>query len=210
MRGEGTFPACSHIKDLTDQSIIRIHDELPEEAKKQGKHKAYSTPPVRLPKLSAKKKVIESLILIGLIFSIFSSTSYASTITIPPGYEQYGEYAEETYYGELGLLAIIVYAEAGNQDLKGKELVVDVVLNRLDDSRYPDTIYDIIFQKNQFSTATEKTIIWAGKNVTEDCYKAVMNEVEDRTDSDILYFRTGDYSKYGTPAYKYGDHYFSY
>lgn len=145
-----------------------------------------------------------------LIFSLCTPlTAHAST-SAPDSYiERYGEYAEETWWGELELLAIIVYAEAGNQDLEGKELVADVVLNRLDNPNYPDTIYDVIFQPGQFSTANEKTIIKAGRNITQDCYTAVLNELSDRNDSEVLFFCTGGYPRYGTPVYKHGDHYFS-
>ena len=45
-------------------------------------------------------------------------------------YETDADIAAEEYEGELELLATLVEAEAGNQDMTGKRLVVDVVLNR--------------------------------------------------------------------------------
>ena len=60
------------------------------------------------------------------------------------------EISEEIYYDSLEYLACLVEAEAGNQDELGKRLVVDVVLNRLDSNEFPDNIYDVINQKNQF------------------------------------------------------------
>lgn len=38
---------------------------------------------------------------------------------------------------EMAMLAQLVQAEAGNQDLTGKRLVADVVLNRVDSERFP-------------------------------------------------------------------------
>lgn len=42
----------------------------------------------------------------------------------------------------------IVQAEAGNEDTKGKILVANVVLNRVADDRFPDTVYDVVFQRS--------------------------------------------------------------
>ena len=50
------------------------------------------------------------------------------------------ELAEEEYYDSLELLAVCVEAEAGNQDLTGKRMVVDVILNRVDAPEWPDTL----------------------------------------------------------------------
>ena len=66
----------------------------------------------------------------------------------------------DTYYDSDSLywLSRIIYCESGNQVLDGKIAVGNVVLNRVSDSRFPDTIYDVIFQKNQFSPASSGSI----------------------------------------------------
>lgn len=43
----------------------------------------------------------------------------------------------------------LVEAEAGGEDLIGKMLVANVVLNRVEDSHFPDTINEVIFQSNK-------------------------------------------------------------
>lgn len=56
---------------------------------------------------------------------------------------------------ELDLLARLIQEEAGS-DWCTDELqraVGSVVLNRMNDSRYPDTMHDVIYQKGQYSTA---------------------------------------------------------
>jgi N-acetylmuramoyl-L-alanine amidase len=116
---------------------------------------------------------------------------------------------EEIYQGELQLLACVVYAEAGNQDMTGKRLVVDTILNRVDSPQYPNSITEVIYQQNQFSCVTDGNLDKAFWNVTEDCFTAVSEELAQRTDSSILYFTAGGYGQYGTPAYKHGSHYFS-
>jgi len=116
--------------------------------------------------------------------------------------------AEEEYQADLELLACLVYAEAGIEDLHGKRLVVDVVLNRVDSPDYPDNIRDVIFEKNQFSTVTDGALDRAYRDVTQECYDAVALELEERTDSNILFFTAGGYNPYCTPMYQYQNHFF--
>ena len=118
--------------------------------------------------------------------------------------------AEEEHQSDLELLACLVYAEAGIEDLHGKRLVVDVVLNRVDSPDYPDNIRDVIFEKNQFSTVTDGALERAYREVTQECYDAVALELEERTDSSILFFTAGGYNASCVPAYVYGHHYFGY
>lgn len=102
---------------------------------------------------------------------------------------------------EMELLAKLVHAEAGNQDQVGKRLVVDVVLNRMLDKSFPDTIGGVIYQVGQF---TRPATFY-----TESDMQAVIDECEKRIDTEILWFRTGNYHNVGVPAYLHGAHYFS-
>ena len=117
----------------------------------------------------------------------------------------------EKYWDSLELLAAVVEAEAGNQDLTGKRLVVDVVLNRVDSPLFPDNIVDVLEQKLQFTTMHNGAVEEAGWHMQEDDYKAVMMEISgERLDYDIYFFTAGEYNSCGRPAYIHGDHYFSY
>lgn len=49
---------------------------------------------------------------------------------------------------ELEVLQRIVEAEAGSEDENGKLLVANVVLNRVNSSRFPDTVSEVVFQQN--------------------------------------------------------------
>ena len=69
----------------------------------------------------------------------------------------------ESYYNsdEIYWLSRIIEAEAGGEILEGKIAVGNVVLNRVADSRYPNTIYGVIFDfKNgiQFTPAYTGTV----------------------------------------------------
>ena len=108
-------------------------------------------------------------------------------------------------------VAAVVEAEAGNQDMTGKRLVVDVVLNRVDSPLFPDTITEVLEQPGQFSTMWNGAVEDAGWHMQEDDYTAVMMEVTGvRLDYDIYYFTAGEYNASCKPAYIHGDHFFGY
>lgn len=55
---------------------------------------------------------------------------------------------------EYNILLHIVAAEAGGCDVYGQILVANVIFNRVNNNRFPDTIEEVVFQKNQFSPVT--------------------------------------------------------
>lgn len=158
------------------------------------------------------KRIVSFFMMAAIIFGLAVVPANAEEVEdIPEGYKKYGELGDEIYYDELGLLAYLVYAEAGNQDLTGKKLVADIVLNRMEDPRFPDTISEVIYQKNQFYPRGSRRLEWAAKHVTNECYQAVSEEIDgERTDPNIFFYCANYYQPYGRPAYKYGDHYFNY
>ncbi len=113
---------------------------------------------------------------------------------------------EEHYYDSLELLACCIAAEAGNQSEYGQRLVCDVVLNRVDDADFPDNIWDVIEQPNQFSVVADNRINEV--EPSEQVYRIVQEELKNRTNSEVIYFTSGNYGKYGTKAFKHGNHYF--
>lgn len=108
---------------------------------------------------------------------------------------------------ERTFIAYCVEAEAGNQGLEGKQLVVDVILNRVESSDFPDTVYDVITQKNAFSVWKSGALMKAVP--TEETFEAIDSEIKERTNSEIVYFNSIGYM-HGTPWKKVGAHYFSY
>lgn len=115
--------------------------------------------------------------------------------------------SEEEFWDELELLAIITLAEAENQSELGQRLVIDVILNRIEDSRFPDTVSGCVYQKGQFTSA------WNGRmnrvELNENICALVLEEIEERTNTEVLYFNTGGYPSWATPVLKEGAHYFS-
>lgn len=64
------------------------------------------------------------------------------------------------YYNSTDLywLSHIINAESGNQPLEGKIAVGNVVLNRVASSTFPNTVKEVIYQKNQFTPVRNGTI----------------------------------------------------
>ncbi len=50
------------------------------------------------------------------------------------------------------VLLKIVEAEAGGEDEEGKLLVANVILNRVEDPKFPDTVKEVVFQKENGTT----------------------------------------------------------
>lgn len=72
------------------------------------------------------------------------------TVTRGSGAIQSGD----SYYGQDDLfwMSRVIYREAGNQSLEGQMAVGNVVLNRVADPAFPNTIESVLAQKNQFSS----------------------------------------------------------
>lgn len=107
----------------------------------------------------------------------------------------------------LELMALVVEAEAANQGYYGKQLVADVILNRVDSDEFPDSIARVLLQPNAFST------IWDGAafraEPTQETYDAIAAELMHRCNEDVLYFTSEGYSEYGQAWERVGEHYFS-
>lgn len=108
---------------------------------------------------------------------------------------------------DVDLIALVTMAEAEGECEEGKRLVIDTILNRMDSPSFPNTANGVIYQKNQFEA------MWNGRvnrcSVRDDIRQLVIEEMASRTNSEVLYFRTGHYSSYGTPLFQVGNHYFS-
>lgn len=92
---------------------------------------------------------------------------------------------------DLDILMRIVESEAGNQDVEGRLLVANVVLNRVQSEKFPDSVKEVVFQKekgiNQFSPVANGTI-WNVK-ISDETDEAVGRALEGEDISDgALYF----------------------
>lgn len=98
---------------------------------------------------------------------------------------------------DLDILFRIVEAEAGCEDEDGKLLVANVVLNRVKDEHFPETIQEVVFQKEkgvtQFSPISDGR--YYSVQISEETVKAVKRALagEDLSDG-ALYFAARKYA----------------
>ncbi len=108
---------------------------------------------------------------------------------------------------DIELIALVTMAEAEGECEEGKRLVIDTILNRVDSEHFPNTVYDVIYQPNQFSS------MWNGRvdrcEVREDICQLVREELISRTNYEVMFFTAGKYSAYGVPMFQVENHYFS-
>lgn len=111
--------------------------------------------------------------------------------------------------GDRYLLANLIYCEAGGEIYAGKLAVGAVVINRLLNGAFPDTIVGVIYQKNQFSPAASGrlALALAQNKANAACYKAADEAMAGSTNvGGCLFFRTP--VDYVTPTYVIGGHIF--
>lgn len=112
-------------------------------------------------------------------------------------------YSEE----EIELIALCTLGEAEGEPELGKRLVIDTILNRVDDPNFANTVREVIYAPNQFACMTNGRV--DSLKVDDATRALVIEELNGRTDRQVLYFRTGHFHNFGTPLYRVGNHYFS-
>ncbi|WP_042277256.1 cell wall hydrolase [[Clostridium] dakarense] len=70
---------------------------------------------------------------------------------------------------ELLLLSKLITGEARGESYEGQVAVAAVVINRVKDSRFPNNIKDVIYQKNAFSVVNDGSI---NMQPSESAYRA--------------------------------------
>ena len=94
----------------------------------------------------------------------------------------------DTFYNSESLywLSRIINAESGNQPLEGKIAVGNVVLNRVASPKFPNSVYSVIFQRNQFTPASNGRI---QRTPSAECVIAAKLALEGaNTAGNALYF----------------------
>lgn len=153
-------------------------------------------------------------VLIGVLYFSFNAINVGAggNISAPKPYQlESNENLFTNQYriseADIDLMAAIVFYEANTEDIRGKRLVVSVILNRVESDLFPNDIYSVISQKGQFTTYKYARNI-NDYDIPIDCYGAVLAELNERTDDSILFFSSEGYNG-NISMYKYGHHYFS-
>ena len=121
-------------------------------------------------------------------------------------------------YEDLKYMSSIIWCEAGNQCLAGKEAVGIVIMNRVSNENFEDTIKGVIYEKGQFSPVFSGTInkaldMFSTGTIPNECVQAAVYALEgnkeiiygeEAYDIDYLYFN----GVMNNPQLKIEDHYF--
>lgn len=105
--------------------------------------------------------------------------------------------------------ARLVEAEAATEDLRGKTLVADVVMNRVASDIFPCTLNEVINDPGQFDPVDNKYINYAIP--THDAKLAVMDALKSKGGAyGALYFQKSAATEWGDKTYlmRYGNHSF--
>lgn len=110
---------------------------------------------------------------------------------------------------EERLLLQLGMAEGGNQDSEGIWLVMSVVVNRVKDPDWPNSIRDVITQQSQFSCVSNGTFYKVTPN--NDCFIALKKLEAGKIAPQIVAFettRSNELDAYFTEVFKYKNHKF--
>lgn len=83
------------------------------------------------------------------------TTAYSSRTSAAATSSRGGTYQRTYTQEEWDMLAQVVYGEARGEIYNGQVAVAAVVLNRLEDNGFPDTMHGVVFQKNAFTCVSD-------------------------------------------------------
>lgn len=113
---------------------------------------------------------------------------------------------------DLLLLSKVVASEARGESYEGQIAVAAVVINRVLDPRFPNTIEGVIYQKNAFSVVNDGSI---NMEPTESAYKAAQDALygSDPTNESVYFWNpdiaTCNWIKTLSPHMRIGNHVFA-
>lgn len=92
---------------------------------------------------------------------------------LPPIPDRY--FAKSYTDAELEMMALVIYQEAGGDACTDETrlMVGQVVLNRVSDSRFPDTIEEVLLQKSQYGRLHWTGLVWPERASNESESEAV-------------------------------------
>lgn len=132
-------------------------------------------------------------VLVGLLLGLFLVLGFL----FDPAYV----YGQELTTEERELIAKLVKAEATGESELGQRLVIDTVLNRVESESFPNSVKEVIEQKNQYTTPS---------NILDDSLLYLVLEEElNKSNNEVIFFNKHKYPKYGEPLFVEGKHYFS-
>lgn len=104
---------------------------------------------------------------------------------------------------ERELLARVIMSEGSNLPYHGKLAIMGTIINRVNSDKFPNTIEEVIYQENQYSTSDNGT-------PTEECYTAIDDVIYNGSfPPDMFYFRTDKPHSFGFEYLHIGNTFFN-
>jgi N-acetylmuramoyl-L-alanine amidase len=145
---------------------------------------------------SATKDIAQDVIIENSVENLMDRTSSEERIIAVE--ELSPQYCIEVSQHDIETLMKIVEAEAGNEDINGKLLVADVVINRVKSVSFPNNVTEVVYQRShnitQFSPVSNGRINKV--TISDDTKTAVYNALRGEDISKgALYFMARKYSE---------------
>jgi len=101
---------------------------------------------------------------------------------------------------EFILISSVVEAESDRgESLDGRILIAETILNRVNNSAFPDNITDVCYQPGQFSVISNGAAWSVGRTARSDwAVIEAVREINTGSGPNVLYFNNSGYA-YGTP-----------
>lgn len=107
---------------------------------------------------SSLKKTIASMavclsVFTGAVFSIGSQPVQVSADALSYTSDSISSFSIDGYTEEeVDMICAVVEREVGGLSAQSKQIVTSVIINRVKSSAFPNTVYDVLHQPNQFNT----------------------------------------------------------
>ncbi len=160
----GSSPYFAQISpsDNPTPSPLQSPPTAPVSSQKKEKAKDSEAEAVKEKMKKAQQKLTASGLFKGTVDGVYTDSFQQSIAAFQrlKGLPDNGEFTEPTYEllmqtsnikQEIDMLERLVYAESRGEPYVGKVAVAAVVLNRVSSEQFPDTIKEVIFEKNAFS-----------------------------------------------------------
>lgn len=103
-----------------------------------------------------------------------------------------GSYTDDDLY----LVAQLIYAEGKGQSVEGYQAMASVVYNRLTSKRFPNSIYDVVFQSGQFTVVNKGSFLETKPSSrAKDAVQKVFVEGVVTLPPEVMYFKSTNQSK---------------
>ena len=198
----------------TQKSLSNLSEEL--KAKKAAVKEAERQMRLREKRLEEKRAAEEERKRLAAEQARLAAAAAANQTSVSSGNtystgEDYTETSAVSYSdSDLALLAAIIQAEAGNQPYAGKVAVGSVVMNRVQSSRFPNTIPAVVYQSGQFTPASSgRLALILAQGAQESCRQAARDVLAGKRNVDKLYFKSVAYARaHGITGIQIGGHIF--